>query len=386
MIENMKVGTITFWWCFENYGQILQVFAFQYFLRKRGHEPFLIRFMAGKHFARPGLFALVKRLLFHPMQFMGMIRRRLDGTARREAIRRAKILPLRDFEGFRQQYLTMTQGVYRSYDELARSTEITADVYTVGSDIVWKNFPFSDDGRAMFLDFGPTTVRRRIAYSASFGADVVSDSFKQFVTPLISRMDAIGVRESSGVKICSSLGRHDAEHVLDPVLLLDREDYRKAFSLRSGRKDLVFGYYLSSQNPFPIDELCQLKDVDISKIKVATVYRDMDLPQSVLTNPTIPEWVENIATAKLFVTNSFHGLATAILLHTPFVVLLKHQGMGMDSRLLSVLKAFGLESRIFDRTIPLHEIVAHDIDWQAVDEKMGRMRAASISFLERAGL
>ena len=39
----MKIGIVTFWWTDDNYGQILQCYALQYFLKSIGHEPFLIK-------------------------------------------------------------------------------------------------------------------------------------------------------------------------------------------------------------------------------------------------------------------------------------------------------------------------------------------------------
>ena len=40
----MKIGIITFWSSKDNYGQLLQLFALQTFLKELGHEPFLIRY------------------------------------------------------------------------------------------------------------------------------------------------------------------------------------------------------------------------------------------------------------------------------------------------------------------------------------------------------
>ena len=39
----MKIGIMTFWMSNDNYGQQLQSYALQQFLKKQGHQPFLIR-------------------------------------------------------------------------------------------------------------------------------------------------------------------------------------------------------------------------------------------------------------------------------------------------------------------------------------------------------
>lgn len=43
----MKIGIVTFWNSEDNYGQILQCYALQRFLRDKGHDAFLIRYAPG---------------------------------------------------------------------------------------------------------------------------------------------------------------------------------------------------------------------------------------------------------------------------------------------------------------------------------------------------
>ena len=40
----MRIGIMTYWSSKENYGQLLQCFALQQFLKKMGHSPFLIKY------------------------------------------------------------------------------------------------------------------------------------------------------------------------------------------------------------------------------------------------------------------------------------------------------------------------------------------------------
>lgn len=44
----MKIGIVTFWNSEDNYGQILQCYALQRFLRDKGHDAFLIRYAPGR--------------------------------------------------------------------------------------------------------------------------------------------------------------------------------------------------------------------------------------------------------------------------------------------------------------------------------------------------
>lgn len=40
----MKIGIITIWQSNNNYGQLLQLWALQHYLKMQGHNPFLIRY------------------------------------------------------------------------------------------------------------------------------------------------------------------------------------------------------------------------------------------------------------------------------------------------------------------------------------------------------
>lgn len=72
----------------------------------------------------------------------------------------------------------------------------------------------------LFLAFVPEHIKK-IAYSASFGKSKLDTWEKEETCKLLARYQAVSVRESTGVDICSELGC-DATHVLDPTLQLDR--------------------------------------------------------------------------------------------------------------------------------------------------------------------
>ncbi len=40
----MKIGVITFWNSNDNYGQLLQLWALQQWLKKNGHSPYVINY------------------------------------------------------------------------------------------------------------------------------------------------------------------------------------------------------------------------------------------------------------------------------------------------------------------------------------------------------
>lgn len=382
----MKVGVITHWWCFENYGQLLQGYAFQAYLERQGHWGFIIRYYPGTAFADKITLRRILVRLFSWNSFKQSLLAVMRRSRKAQSDRRKHIGALRNFDGFRAANMNYTQRIYRSYGELKRSNEVSADVYSAGSDVVWKMLPFNDDGRVMFLDFGVKSARR-ISYSASFGDAVVSRKYMDFASPLVRKMDAVSVREPTGVDICKQMGREDAVCVLDPIFLLDAEFYRNKFQIPNMRSG-VYGYFLRMKPHVPMSAIHGVaKELGQVNPKIVTVYDDMGLPDDILINPTLPEWIRMIGSAKFFITNSFHGASMAIILHTPFVVVLKNNGGGMDNRLLGLLDRFGLKDRIYGAdTRMLMDFVNRPIDWTVVDVALRKELKKSFDFLKNCGL
>ncbi len=125
------------------------------------------------------------------------------------------------FEAFRQKYLTPMSRKLETKEDLQKISPWWKRI-VVGSDQIWRMF---DTGIYMLnWAYGKKTL---VSYAASFGHDrYVGRIDREEASILLSRFDAVSVREKSGVDICRELGT-DAIQVLDPTLLLESEDYEK---------------------------------------------------------------------------------------------------------------------------------------------------------------
>ena len=59
----MKIGILTFWWSEDNYGQQLQAYALQKYLRNAGHDAFLIRYNYENDLGRTNFFVRILKAL-----------------------------------------------------------------------------------------------------------------------------------------------------------------------------------------------------------------------------------------------------------------------------------------------------------------------------------
>ena len=105
------------------------------------------------------------------------------------------------------------------------------DVYVAGSDQIWNPNTMFGDMSYMF-DFAPQNSIR-IAYSSSFSCDSIPQIYFNAYKENLCKFKAIGVRESNGLALIQTItGRTDARLVLDPTLLLTKEQWNE-YTLKS---------------------------------------------------------------------------------------------------------------------------------------------------------
>ena len=131
-------------------------------------------------------------------------------------------------EIFYHKYIKHSSTCY-SVNEINSHTLDKYEVYVVGSDQVWRKSMISKRGiRTIFLDFVDDNAIK-IAYAVSFGIDTpeFSKTEQIILGKLYGRFRGVSVREDSAIKLCKYYNRilPKAQLVLDPTLLLCKEDY-----------------------------------------------------------------------------------------------------------------------------------------------------------------
>lgn len=342
----MKIGIVTYWKSSCNYGEQLQNYALQEYLKDMGHEPFLIRYDYDSDRIRLPRHKKIGKLL-DPKQAPGYLKAVRCGRK----LAKESIIHPRGFETFRQRHLSMSR-IYSSADDLAADPP-AADMYITGSDQVWNSFEggleqMRNRLRVFFLDFGGKDVMRA-SYAASWGRNDIPDEEKTFIKPLIDRFDAVSVRERTGIGICKGLGRDDAVVALDPVMLFDagkyRELYRGSSVDHSGEKYLFF-YYMNNDGDYNRKAVFDLAETMGLKVIYVTDDWHDGLPRSF---PDVYEWLNMLDNAEYVVTNSYHCSLLSIVFEKRFGVIRRFgKYAGMNTRMDSLFDMCGMEPRYID--------------------------------------
>jgi hypothetical protein len=363
----MKIGIMTFWWSNDNYGQLLQCYALQKYLRDAGHDAYLIRYDPRNDYVKSSLWQKALKAS-NPVKLFSFFYHKIKKAVVYARIEKANTL--RRFKDFRCKYIEQSEKIYYSYKDLAEAPP-EADVYIVGSDQVWNFYgghleTIRPQVKAYFLDFGAIRIKR-MAYAASFGKAILKDNFIQEITPLLGNFDYVSVREKSGLDICRQCGFDTAEWVPDPTMLLKAADYRSLYHnepLSNIEKSYCLLYMLSNTYDFSTKVIYDWAKRKALKIVYITGNSQYDKYEKIYA--TICEWLYLIDNAEYIITNSFHCSIFSLLFRKRFGVIPLTGGyIGMNSRFDSLFEIFKINNRFIDSSFV---VLDTDIDWNKVGD------------------
>ena len=257
------------------------------------------------------------------------------------------------------------------------------DCFIAGSDQVWRPAYFGKIENA-FFDFVQCRNVKRIAYAASFGTNKWEYNTKQTSNcqKLIKKFDAVSVREKSGVDLCAKYFNINSVHLLDPTMLLKREDYSLlANSSGVAKSDGSLFVYVLDNNE-KIIKLVNVvyKVLNLIPFSINSKYEDINAKISDRIQPPVEKWLRGFSDAEFVITDSFHACVFSILYNKPFLVV-GNKNRGME-RFISLLEDFGLMDRLISDD-NCEALLKKQIDWDYVNSRLKVRREESLFFLEK---
>lgn len=279
-----------------------------------------------------------------------------------------------------------TKKVY-TLDDIRGGQLSKYELFMVGSDQVW-NAPRLGCIDVYMCDF-LNKKRSGLSYAASFAINDIPDNLFEDYKKYIQNMDTLLVREARGVELCKQLGRNDAKHVVDPTLLLEGKDYEELISDPAnmvGTGDYILVYSLTSSMKIyeQAGKLATRNNCKMVMLKrvpcppIASTFKNaVDLLE---VGPS--EFLSLIKHAKCVVTGSYHALMFSLLMHTDFYIYLDDAN-AENSRLLSTLDMFGLNSQLYYETSSLPKVLPH-VNYAAVEPILKKKREESLQLLRES--
>ena len=346
----MKIGIVTFPEAV-NYGTSLQAAALKRALDPYAEDVFFLRHRCPAIDASNALFDLKsakdpKYVAAHLYNF---------ATARERQ---------KNFERFFAQYIPVRDAVP---DEL--------DVVVAGSDQIW-NYNLTGSDPFYFLDY-PKNHSRKTAYAASFGLSAIDEKYHVDLRRLLADFDALSVREQTAAALIKEICGMDVPVVVDPTLLLTKEQWEELAAPRQKGGEYIFVYTVFNSEPlwqFAAD-LSKKTGLPVKTVSYSRLHRHA-AEYSFTAGPA--EWLRYLLDARYVVTNSFHGFAFSLNFQKEFFFELPPESSGVGSRLADLARRYGLTGR---------ELTVADVDetpdFTEASRRLEEDRKQSAEFIER---
>lgn len=275
------------------------------------------------------------------------------------------------FESFRKKFLIRSRVCF-NFDDLCELNS-RYDTFVVGSDQVWRYVYVVNYLSEFFLNFADDD-KVLLSYAASFGVAYWEGDDKSVneVSQALKRFQAISVREKSGEKICRDVFGVEAQHVLDPTLLLQASDYETIIDSVPSVAHLKNKYVacMFLDNDENLEKICswaQQKNFEVINICTSdNIYRN------------VGEWLSLIKNAEYVITDSFHCVCFALIFHKAFLCV-KNRGRGIE-RLKSLLESLNLMPHLVEELDgDLASKMA--VNYKEVDTLLDAKKKTSFDFL-----
>lgn len=375
----MRIGIVTLTGYY-NYGNRLQNFALQEVLNKFNVE---VKTIEIKDTNTMKFNIRVKRKIIYmilkliPYRFF----KRYESN---EFFKKYKELKLKDIENYREKriYNWSIKNIDNSSlaiidNNIPTDLDYSFDFFVAGSDQVWNPYYYNYNA-SYFLYFAQR--QKRVSYAASFGISEIPKQHQESYRKYLNEMHSLSVREHAGQKIIKDLTGRDSEVLIDPTMMLTKEQWLKVTSKPKciPNKKYLLTYVLGNQTEeFKsfINKLARERDLEV--LNLLNPY-DKDIH---CVDPG--EFVYLINNADVMITDSFHGAVFSILMETPFVIFERQDSnVSMNSRIDTLVTTFKMESRLSSHIKSVEDV--YNIDFSHVDEILKYEREKSINYLKNS--
>lgn len=370
----MKIGTISlninapdF-----NYGAVLHSWAFQQYLKKM---PFVEK-VELIDYTMPSLerqmlkYPLLSAIrCFHPRDFLKYIC--LYGPYK---VRYHK------FEHFTETQFDKTEVKYTQ--NTLNSEKLPYDCVICESDVIWSpGFSGGHFDKSFFLALDSMRHMKRIAYAPSMADGVLTPEQENEISSLLLYVDNISCRESYEKKILEKYTCKPIEHVLDPVLLLDANDYDKITAKRLIQEHYVMVYApLDNNNEMLKQANAYAEKKGLKVIEISTKLKNLISEQGwCIGTAGVEEFLSAIRYADVVFTNSFHAICFSIIFNVEFYAFSR----ACAGKVQDICRIFGLENRFFSNDKFEEQL---PINYTVVNQHWQKMRAKSVEWLNEAVL
>lgn len=285
-------------------------------------------------------------------------------------------IKIKRYKEFMDMYYKVSNDKYKKSN--IREAEQNYDYIITGSDQIW-NFDITGCDTSFMLDFVENSNKKK-SYAASFGYGTIPDKYFKLAEECLKTYSTLLVREESGEKEIREKMGLIANTVLDPTLLLQKNEWEKFLDNRKPKEEYILIYTVASPK-YLFDFARNLSKETGYKIKVLKMEPEKERKgmESIYDAGPI-EFLNYINNAKYILTTSFHGLIFSLIFNKDFYFEANTESNRNTSRLTDL----AIKTDVLDRRIVgdmLTEKNQKEIDWKKINRMLDEERKKSIQML-----
>ena len=358
-----KIGIITFHNAI-NYGAILQCYALQSVLTKKGYNVKVINYtpeFIKRVFPNPSKITKIptlKKKVYYLVKWILRPKQTLQETRKYDKLNE-----------FIKLNLNLTKEI--SLDQLSNVSK-NFDVCISGSDQIW-DLNMTENDESYFLNFADEHTKK-ISYAASMKLSNLNDSQKNNVINLTRKYSYVSVREKDVQEFL--INNNISSYCdVDPTMLLSKHDWEKCIlsCKEVTNKKYVLLYYVNEpekliQKAFEYANKNDLCVISLNRIDKFGKY-------ILKSDASIEEFLWLIKNADCVFTTSFHGMAFSTIFNINFFYEIPENSSNNNQRLSYLANNLSLQGQ------NINSLINKNIDWDYVNDKLEILRRESLNRL-----
>ena len=313
-----------------NFGSIFQGYALARFLELNGYETEIIDY-------RPDYYNLgknkLKTAVGRVLNYGSYLRRK------------------KKFENFIKNNDRLSDKTFYNMSELEEYYKNSENVFIAGGDQLWNDYHPCGNDDAYKLVFAKSS--KKLAYGTSMGRDSFDEQALIKLSELVADFEKIMLREKCTVPMLGKFTTVPVEHVIDPVGLLDVEEFRK-IAVKPDISEPYAVMYLADSGEL-LDEAVEILSKKMGlKIVHICGFKKKCRCDYFVKDAGPEEILGYILNADFVLSASFHATMFSLLFNKPFATLLP--GKKTNARIEDVLGLAGLKDRIIHSVDMLNNI------------------------------
>lgn len=362
----MKIGLLTIHNAL-NYGAIFQAYATQELLSRYGNVE-IINYK-NEHIER----------LYSPLNIR-LGNNILKNLIREAFLLRSKVVRQKKFNKFFKCHFNLSK-----VDGFDTEFEKEYDLYVCGSDQIWN--PKITNGvdvlnEDYFLGSLPKDVKK-ISYASSLGSYRYNAIQEKRIKELLNDFSFLSVREKDGAEYLEKVIDRKVNQVLDPTLLLSKDEWIKKLGLTKNRSSEEYILvYTVPRSDILKDAIKYYAKKGIKIISVDPSIRKAGKVDKQIRDAGPEEFLNLFLNAKMILTDSFHGVCFSINFKKNFVAL--SSGVA-SNRMKNILKITAMDSRFVENINDLEKIQpVKEEECIKAHSLLNEYKKNSISYLDEA--